>query len=144
MTGVNSLPGNIYPSSMFAAAAGISQKTYGQWRARGFLLSRYKSTGKGHSQMYDFWDIVRGAVIGRLVSYGVSISSASQCVPLNLEELECGVAYLVVVDGSQVSKLIRESELLPTILNSETVIMVNLNKIKADVINGLMNGLDVI
>jgi hypothetical protein len=148
------LVNHIYTASQFWEAADIPVSTYHQWRARGFIRSVYKTEGSGRPQMYDFSEVFRGAVLSRLVSFGLPVSLAAECLDSHnravsiLAGQECvstlhgfksSAAYLILyqLPGSLPPALgreiITESELQQTVLKHEGAVVVALDKIEVRV-----------
>lgn len=66
----------LFVAAQMQRACSISSMTYTQWRARGYIHSRYKSTGTGDPQRYDLSEVLAVAVMARLVDLGIQLSVA--------------------------------------------------------------------
>ena len=66
----------LFNATTLKRAAQLPDATYNQWRARGFVPGAYQSKGSGDPQLYTPMEILRTAVMARMVRFGIPLSEA--------------------------------------------------------------------
>ncbi len=149
-------------SRQLRAAAGISRVTHDQWRARGFINAETSSGGTGHPQLYSFDEIMRAAILRRLVALGVTVGRAAEYVrhiygfkgerawlviwkPESIDVTTTGAKRQVThwsPDLPTISKVTRHTKLSAKLIENGESIVVCLDTIEARVKEALEEGDD--
>ncbi len=151
-----------FSSRQLCAAAGISRVTHDQWRARGFINAETSSGGTGHPQLYSFDEIMRAAILRKLVTLGVTVGRAAEYVrviygfkrerawlviwkPESIDITPTGAKRRVIIsspDLPTISKVTRGAELPAKLVENGESIVLCLDTIEARVKEALEEGDD--